>query len=623
MTRPRLILCGNAKLKKGDPLRAGRHVVELNTQGSKANVNIRVEDLAKIFAKHLSLRHIDLLEIAAYVYTADCATRRGGKWADDDTTEPWDRDFHFVIPVRDFTFWTQEETTRLLVDMLGFLTDDRFTFTFQKLVADETSQQLYLEFGQLEDWPFHGVPRVLMFSGGLDSLGGALETARKGENLVLVSHRPVATQSRRQVKLFEEIKERYSLPMIHVPVWINKDENKGREPTQRTRSFLYAAIGSIVAASVDAGGIRFFENGVVSLNLPVADEVTRARASRTTHPITLHEFERFFGMVLERQIVVDNPFLFKTKADVLSSIRANGGAEFICLTCSCSHPIFQSKTRWHCGACSQCIDRRMAVFAADLGQYDSENDYEIDVFRGERKDGYDRNMAVDYVRHALELSHMSPEDMAARFNRDLSRAVRWSEKQSDSAQQFIEMHGRHGQTVERVVVKQLQKNAADLISGKLPASSLLALVAGQLHQVPVWRRYADRITGLLQAGLPAACKTHKPKNEPHLQEICDGILKGHDGVLRREFPFLTWGSNLTKPDWSAEELGLWVELKYIREKKMVHRIGAAIAEDITKYGDNKRNVLYIIYDPDRFITDEREFAEPVLARSTMQIRFIR
>ena len=622
MIRPRLILCGGVKSTKDDPLRAGRHAIELRTHGATANVNVRLEDLAKAFEQHLSPRLEDLLEIAAYVYTADCATQRGGNWADDDTTEPWDRDFHFVIPVRDLVFWTRIEIRDHLVEMLRLLSDDKYAFTFRQL-THEPPKQLYLEYGDWEDWPFYGVSRVLMFSGGLDSLAGALDTAANGENLVLVSHRPVSTQSSRQTKLFHALRQRFSSPMIHVPVWINKDESKGRETTQRTRSFLYASLGSIVASSVNAGGVRFFENGVVSLNLPVADEVTRARASRTTHPIALEYFEKFYSMVIERKIVFDNPFLFKTKTDVVSLIAAKNGSELIGLTCSCSHPMFQSKTQWHCGACSQCIDRRLAVLAAKMEAHDTEHDYATDVLRGPRKDGYEKNMAVDYVRHALELRHMEPEDIAARFNRDLSRAVRFFSKRSECATKFIDLHKRHGQSVESVVVQHLQQNAADLISGKLPPSSLLALVAGQVHQVPVWRRYADRIVDLLQAGVPTACKTHKPKNEPHLQEICDGILKGHGGTLRREFPFLRWGSNLTKPDWSAEEFCLWMELKYVRKKENVRQIGAAIAEDITKYGDNSRNVLYVVFDPGHLIIDEREFAEPILKRPSMQIHFVR
>jgi 7-cyano-7-deazaguanine synthase in queuosine biosynthesis len=622
MIRPRLILCGGAEVASDDPLREGRHAVQLSAYGPQTNVNIRLEDLAKVFDQHLSPRLEDLLEIAAYVYTADCATQRSGKWADDDTTEPWDRDFHFVIPVQDGEFWARNDVKELLVETLGLLSDDKFQFSFPQL-TDGVPKQQYLEFGENEDWPFYDVSRVLMFSGGLDSLAGALETAANGENLVLVSHRPVSTQSRRQSKLFGALKQRFSSPMIHVPVWINKDENKGREPTQRTRSFLYASLGSIVAASVHAAGVRFFENGVVSLNLPVADEVTRARASRTTHPAALHLFGRFFSMVLGREVAVDNPFLFKTKTEVVSLIGTNNGADLIQLTCSCAHSIFQSGTQWHCGGCSQCIDRRIAMFAAGLDQYDAEHDYQIDVFKGQRNEGYDQNMAVDYVRHALELSRMAPEEMAAKFNRDLSRAVRFLSRKSEAAQQLIGMHKRHGKSVEKVVVGQLQKSAGDLLDGRLAPNSLLALVAGQQHRVPVWQRFAERITELLQAGLPTACKTHRPENEPHLQEVCDGILKAGSEVLVREFPFVRWGSSLTKPDWSMEELSLWVELKYVRRKEDVRQIGAAIAEDITKYGDNQRNVLYIVYDPQHLITDERSFAEPVLKRATMQIRFIR
>ncbi len=76
--------------------------------------------------------------------------------------------------------------------------------------------------------------------------------------------------------------------LIRVPVWVNTAETLGREPTQRTRSFLFSALGTLVAQSVRANGLRFDENGVVSLNLPIAQEALRSRASRTTHPLALH-----------------------------------------------------------------------------------------------------------------------------------------------------------------------------------------------------------------------------------------------------------------------------------------------------------------------------------------------
>jgi hypothetical protein len=366
MIKPRLSLCSGVSVPAGDALCAGRHVVELSTQGEDANVHIRLMDLARVFDQHLSPRLEDALEIAAYVYAADCATQRGGAWADDDTAEPWKRDMRFVIPVRDLSFWERTDVNQLLPQILRFLADDTFAFEFRQDTRVNV-RQAYLEFGPDEDWPFHGIDRVLMFSGGLDSLAGAAETAAAGGKLVLVSHRPVSTQSSRQRQLFELARSTWNVPMIHVPVWINKDEKLGREPTQRTRSFLYATLGAAVAASVNAQGVRFFENGVVSLNLPVADEVVGARVSRTTHPYALHLFSLLLSQVVGRALAIDNPYLFMTKREVVENLAANRGSPLIGYTCSCAHQgIFQSRTRWHCGTCSQCIDRRIAIVAAGL-----------------------------------------------------------------------------------------------------------------------------------------------------------------------------------------------------------------------------------------------------------------
>src|SRR6185437_6955667 len=181
-------------------------------------------------------------------------------WADDQTTEPWDRNFHFIIAVRDLSFWCRDEVQKLLIQVLEFLADDKFVFEFRQLLDDQP-KQAYLEFGNQEDWPFHKIDRVLMFSGGLDSLAGAVESASDGKKLMLVSHRPVAILDSRQRRLFAELSKTFSVPMVHVPVWVNKDEALGREFTQRTRSFLFVALGVAVAESVKADGVRFFENG--------------------------------------------------------------------------------------------------------------------------------------------------------------------------------------------------------------------------------------------------------------------------------------------------------------------------------------------------------------------------
>ena len=623
MSLPRLFLCSDVVVPKSDTLRDGRHVVELSTCGPNANVNLVVEDLAKKFRADLQPRLADLLEIAAYVYAADCATPRSGAWTNAGATEPWQRDLKFVIPVEDVVFWSQESIRALLQQVLGFLSDDCYSFVFVKGAPKQ--RRGYLHFGDDEDWPFYRPDRVIMFSGGLDSLAGAVETASHGKNLVLVSHRPVSTQSKRQTNLFASLRTAFpNVRMFHVPVWVNKDEAKNREYSQRTRSFLFSVLGTAVANSVKADGVRFFENGIVSLNFPVADEVLGARASRTTHPQVLKLFAEFYQRVLERPFEVDNPFLFKTKAEVVGLIRDHGQADLIRETCSCAHQgMFQSKTQWHCGGCSQCIDRRMAILASGTENNEDAHDYATDVLTGPRKDGYERNMAVNYARHAMELNQLSAEQVAERFATELSRAVRPLPDRRKAAEDLVAMHQRHAAMVHTVISNNIKLHAGAIVDGTIPESSLLSLVAGRQHLVSSWRSYAERITEILMKGLPPICQTKKPDNEPRLQEVCDGLLQAADLDLIREYPFMKWGSNLTKPDWSSEELRFWIEAKYVRKKADLAQINEAIAADITKYGDNRRRVLFVIYDPEHLIIDEVRFRGPIEARPEMLVCFIR
>ena len=318
MSKPRLFLCSGVRLPPDDVRLAGRMVVNLDSLGDDSNVNLNLDDVADVFGEHLTPRMTDLLELAAYIFSADSSTARGTSWSNEGAVEKYDREFHLVVPVRDATFWQQDDVLHQLQAILNFLTDDSWKIDVVQL-TDKRSVQGYLNINA-KDWPFYEVDRVIMFSGGLDSLAGAVETGAAGGRLVLVSHRSKGMVNVRQRFLVRQLEHMYPGRIFHVPVWINKDSCLGREHTQRSRSFLFAALGTVIAESVRAGGVRFFENGVVSINLPVAEEVKRSRASRTTHPWGLEQFARFFSLVLERQLAIAPTFMAHTKEEVVSSI---------------------------------------------------------------------------------------------------------------------------------------------------------------------------------------------------------------------------------------------------------------------------------------------------------------
>lgn len=121
MIEPRLVLCSGAEEPPGSPLLRGRRILKLDSLGPGANITIKIEDITRAFVRDLPDRLVDLLEIASYVYAADFAMKRGGAWSDDESTEPWDRDFLFVIPVRDVDFWDSDAVKQVLVDTLEFV----------------------------------------------------------------------------------------------------------------------------------------------------------------------------------------------------------------------------------------------------------------------------------------------------------------------------------------------------------------------------------------------------------------------------------------------------------------------------------------------------------------------
>lgn len=175
-------------MKACESARTERHRIHLDAISDEHNVKIRFEDVARTFQHNISSRLMDFLEIASYVFTADCSTQRGA-WKDGKGEEPWGRDLAFLIGVREPDFWEAPKIKGLMQEVLRFLSNDTYSFQFVPLGADRRAQTPYFEFPDRDDWPFHKSERVVMFSGGLDSLAGIVEGASSGDKAVLVSHR--------------------------------------------------------------------------------------------------------------------------------------------------------------------------------------------------------------------------------------------------------------------------------------------------------------------------------------------------------------------------------------------------------------------------------------------------
>ena len=182
---PRIVLCNGAALPKQwsqfEPL-----VLEYQeSTGNLRNVKLALPDFVRdVF--HLPDRILDLLEIAAYVFCADRQITRGDKAGME--YHGWSRLFHFVIKVRDFDFWNTPAIKERLKNALVFMTGDQtYHFTFQSGHSTPPADLFDSEIFQIQS---QSNMKVILFSGGLDSLAGIVECLENSSDQVcLISHR--------------------------------------------------------------------------------------------------------------------------------------------------------------------------------------------------------------------------------------------------------------------------------------------------------------------------------------------------------------------------------------------------------------------------------------------------
>jgi hypothetical protein len=465
-----LVLCGG--LRSPERCRGKTHYLSLREP--RQNITLRITDINRTLVTDLPDVLMDLLELAAYVYCADGMVRRGGITM-TQMGRDWRRKFRFVIPVRLPELWSSENIRQALVETLGFLSDDFYQFEFQSL-RHPSGFQSYLDLSGGEPHGF--LPdEVVLFSGGLDSLAGAIEELIGNERCVaLVSHRSAPKIAAYQTELVEALRKRVGPNrLLHVPVLVNKDRAIGNEFTQRSRSFLYAALGFVVARIFGQSHIRFFENGVVSLNLPLTPHLLGSRASRTTHPQGISGFSKLFSALVREPFAVQNPFMWRTKSEVVRTIAHSGCAKLISQTVSCTRVRDMTRLHTHCGFCSQCVDRRFAVLAAGLEAHDSEAMYKVELLTGALPPGEARTMAESYVRMASEIELMNDIAFFGRFG-EASRAVRFlPEDANEAGRKIYELYKRHATEVCGVVDNGIRQNASALRAHSLPASCLLVL----------------------------------------------------------------------------------------------------------------------------------------------------
>lgn len=330
-----------------------------------------------------------------------------------------------------------------------------------------------------------------MFSGGLDSMAGALEEiAEHGQRVALVSHFSATKIAPVQRELKSALAKKFGEDCCcHVPVQVQMTGRSMKEGTHRSRSFLFAALGAIMAQAFGLDRVSFHENGVVSLNLPPVGNVLGTRATRTTHPQTLTRFTTFFSRVFSGGLRIDNPFFWRTKKDVVETIARLNMKDQLAYTRSCADVHNQTKQHPHCGRCSQCIDRRFAMLAAGLEQFDPSEAYRVDLMDDPRSGVIDREIALSYVRNAQAFEFMTPQQLEHSFPAVLDAVGNLGKPPETTLEMITDLLKRHGAGVSGVMRDTFaNRELASFQEGSLPrlygeVQSQVILPAVQMPEV--------------------------------------------------------------------------------------------------------------------------------------------
>ncbi|MBW4976451.1 hypothetical protein KZZ08_22835 [Roseovarius mucosus] len=504
--------CGVAKAVikvdgRQDPL-----VVRLD--GPKRTFHLQTDPIRTKLCAELDPLNEDLLEIAATVFAADSAVKRGGETR-QRMGQGWHRSFDFRIPVRNPTFWNRKEVMQALVDAVSFLTDDHLSFTFSQK-AECTALEPFLDFAP--DGAAFDAEEVILFSGGLDSFAGALEAlSTSSKKVILLTHRSAQKAISRQVKLGEYLAHRFEGRVLHIHVLARRVGQEASDSSQRSRSFLFAALGQLVAKSFGAQRLSFYENGVISHNLPISSQVVGTMATRTTHPLSIRKLNALMKHLGPDHVSIENQYCWLTKRDVVERIAQHNGTAQIPISVSCTSIREQTTLHTHCGACSQCLDRRFALLAAGLGSSDFATDYATDVLYDPRYNLQSRTIAVEWTRHALSLCTGDQRAFLMAFGTEFARIADGHPEQSKQSvlDQSVAMHMRHGKNVEQVLEGVLRERPRDILHGKLSGTSLVALIIGQQR---------DGLDPSLTA--PPAVETQMPETKP--EDEVDLVLNPED-----------------------------------------------------------------------------------------------
>jgi 7-cyano-7-deazaguanine synthase in queuosine biosynthesis len=329
----------------------------------------------------LSARMIDLVRIARAIHVVDQFIARRG---DSDGY----RNPVIEVEVLDIDFWNDCRVATALKDCIDFVSGGEDWHV--RFIADERTRHY-----RQHTVGFSEPTTICLYSGGLDSAAGLAARLREDSSrtIVPVFIRKQFNRTRIVADQIRILKQRYGIEDSRLFPFLvasftrrrrirNDLAIAPREPTHRCRSFLFTTIGGLVAAVEGADRVEIYESGIGAVNLPLVEDMTGWRTTRSAHPNFLRLMSELVSLVVGRPIRFELPFLHRTKAEMVSVLVEDGLINLALGTVSCiMHPLRCGARQ--CGTCPACVYRRYALQSAGIEE--PAGTYQYDLFGSARE----------------------------------------------------------------------------------------------------------------------------------------------------------------------------------------------------------------------------------------------
>jgi 7-cyano-7-deazaguanine synthase in queuosine biosynthesis len=569
----------------------------------KANVAVKFAQFHPNITE-LQPKILDLLDIAVYVFSSDRSILRGAR--DSLHNKKWARTLNFYIPVRDMDFWNDSKLTASLSEALGFMSGDRkYNFFFEKYkkrASMDHEPTLFTD--DIIPLDARDDIDIMLFSGGLDSLAGAVEmlNSTKKKKLYLVAHKSNHNVIKTQNGLIEALSKKYDGRIKYYGFECHFTGTSRIEETQRTRMFLFSAIAFAICSFYSKKEFFVFENGITSINLPKQTDVINVRASRTTHPRTMGLLEKFYNAFVKGYKFI-TPYFYKTKSDIMDIFMQFKEENLIASSVSCSTSRNNDRSSHHCGVCSQCIDRRFAIYATGLEDY-SDN-YVKDIISG-NNDAETLTRLYNTLRFASMQDFPTQTAFFTKFTNEIDDLLDYmpGDNPDDKVSDLYSFYCRYADSI-LIAASKMQQKFSDLRS-PVPSNSLLQILASREYLKTPFQTRVEEIDIFLKDKIRIMFQRVKPVNENDFNDKIETLLLGL-GPFNREFPPLKFGITKYIPDHSQDEL--LIESKYLRKSTTKSVASQGIAADITEVIRNSKTcgMFFIVYDPEIKIKNDTDF----------------